>query len=130
MKQQMKQRFSHLATMNSNFLWMWDGGAFNTVKHGGCSIMLRGCFADSRSGGLKKANGTVKDDHLQILRGNLISVPSTCTESYTFSWTSQILSSGVVIHLSRGQPEARGWQSKAPNWGELGRGTFNQILDA
>lgn len=53
--------------------------------------MLRGCFADSRCGALKKVNGTMKDDHLHILRENLITVPSMCTEAYKYSCTSQIL---------------------------------------
>ena len=43
-----------------------------TVKHGGGSIMLWGCFAASGSGALKKVNGIMwKVNYLQILQDSL-----------------------------------------------------------
>uniref|UniRef100_A0A3B4U6F4 Uncharacterized protein n=1 Tax=Seriola dumerili TaxID=41447 RepID=A0A3B4U6F4_SERDU len=43
-----------------------------TVKHGGGSIMLWGCFAANGTGALQRVNGiTKKEDYLQILQDNL-----------------------------------------------------------
>ena len=51
-----------------------------------------------------------------------------CQEAKTFSWTSLIVSRGVVKHSARGQPKACRWISEAPNWGENVWETFDQIL--
>ena len=43
-----------------------------TVRHGGGSTMLWGCFAASGSAAVKKVNGIMKKkDYLQILQENL-----------------------------------------------------------
>ena len=60
------------------YVWRKKGEAFNpkntipTVKHGGGSIMLWGCFAGKGTGALQKIDGIMrKEDYLQILKQHL-----------------------------------------------------------
>ena len=63
---------------DQQYVWREKGEAFKpkntipTVKHGGGSIILWGCFAATGPGALYKIDGTMKkEDYLEILQGNL-----------------------------------------------------------
>ena len=64
--------------MDMVYVWQRKGEAFNpknivpTVKHGGGSIMLWGCFAASGTGSLVRVHGIMEEEnYLEILRDNM-----------------------------------------------------------
>lgn len=59
-------------------MWRKKGEAFNqkdiipTVKHGGGSILLWGCFAGNGPGNLVEVKDKVKKDYVKILSKNVV----------------------------------------------------------
>uniref|UniRef100_A0AAQ4S874 Transposase Tc1-like domain-containing protein n=1 Tax=Gasterosteus aculeatus aculeatus TaxID=481459 RepID=A0AAQ4S874_GASAC len=115
--------FGHNA---QQYVWRRKAEAFNpkntksTVKHGGGSIMLWGCFAANGTSALQRVNGIMKkEDYLQILQNNLKS--SARRSGLGRSWVFQQdndpkhASKVVIEWLNQARIRNLEWPSQSPD---------------
>ena len=103
---------------HQRYVWRKEGEAFHpnksipTVKHGGGSIMLWGCFAAAGTGQIQKVDGIMrKEQYLEILTHNL----KSSVRQLKLAWSQMDLSTGQrsQVYGTRCQKVASRQQSKS-----------------